>query len=73
MKELTELQSMLTKYFKSLGLDKAAILFIMLALQSESAQEAMVLYLRDHKNPTQEELMEVAVELQELSEELGIY
>lgn len=73
MKELTELQSMLTKYFKSLGLDKEAILFIMLALQSESAQEAMVLYLRDHKNPTQEELMEVAVELQELSEELGIY
>ena len=73
MKELTELQSMLTKYFKSLGLDKEAILFIMLALQSESAQEAMVLYLRDHKNPTQEELMEVVVELQELSEELGIY
>lgn len=72
MKDLTELQSMLTRYFKSLGLDKAAILFIMLALQSEAAQGAMVLYLKDHKNPTQEELMKLAVELQELSEELGI-
>ena len=72
MSELTELQSKLTKCFKSLGLDKVAILFIMLALQNESAQGAMVYYLRDHENPTQEELIAVAVELQELGEELGI-
>ena len=72
MAQLTELQSLLIGYFKYLNLDEAAILFIILALKSESAQEAMILYLREHRNPTQEELMSVAVEFQEVSEELGL-
>ena len=72
MENITKLQTLLTRYLKCLELDEAAILFIMLALKSEAAQEAMVLYLREHRNPTQEELMEAAVELQELSEEMGL-
>lgn len=68
---LTKLQVLLTVYLKHLNLDEAAILFIMLALSSEASQEAMVLYLREHKNPTQEELMEVAAEFHELSAEMG--
>lgn len=72
MEDLTELQAMLIGYFKHLKLDEAAILFIMLAPESESAQGAMVLYLRDHKKPTQEELMQAAVDFKELSEEMGL-
>ena len=72
MEKLTELQKMLIAYFKHLKLDDAAILFISLAMKNESAQEAMILYLREHQNPTQEAVMEVAVEFQETSEELGL-
>ena len=72
MEKLTKLQTSLVIYFKHLGLDEAAIIFIILTLENESAQEAMVLYLREHKAPTQEDLMEVAVELQEISEELDL-
>jgi len=71
LEELTKLQTLLTRCLKCLKLDDAAILFIMLALKNEDAQGAMALYLRDNPNPTQEELMQVAVELQEMSEELG--
>ena len=53
-------------------MDEAAILFIMLTLETESSQGAMVLYLRDNKNPTQEELMQAAVDFRELSEEMGL-
>lgn len=72
MANITKLQKLLTQYFKHIELDEAAILFIMLALKSVSAQEAMVLYLRDNPMPTQEELMEAAVELQTLSEQMGL-
>ena len=72
MSQLTELQNLLIGYFKHLKLDEAAILFIMLTLKSEPAQEAMVLYLRDNQNLTQENLMQTAVELQETSEELSL-
>ena len=72
MTNTTELQKLLMRYLKHIQLDKAAILFIMLALKSEASQDAMVLYLRDNPMPTQEELMEAAVELQTLSEQMGL-
>ena len=72
MEQLTKLQCMLIGYFKQLQLDEAAILFIMLTLETESSQGAMVLYLRDNKNPTQEDLMQVAIDFRELSEEMGL-
>ena len=72
MNNLTEVQKLLIGYFKSLNLDEAAILFIILTLESKSSQGAMALYLKDYKNPTQEELMQVAVDLREIGEELGL-
>ena len=70
MENITKLQKQLTLYLKHLKLDNAAILFIMLTLKNEDAQEALVLYLREHQKATQEELMQVAVDLQETSEEM---
>ena len=72
MQELDEIQSLLIGYFKYLKLDEAAIMFIMLTLKSEATQGAMLLYLRDNPNPTQEELMQAAVDFLEISEELGL-
>ena len=70
MAKLTEFQTLLVGCLNGLKLDKAAILFIMLTLKSEDAQGAFALYLRDNPEATQEELMEVADEMQRMAEEM---
>ena len=73
MENLTELQMLLTKALKAMNLDAAAILFIMLALKNESAQGAMLLFIKDnYKTATQDEFMQAAVDYQEIAEEMGL-
>lgn len=73
MENLTELQILMIESLKALKLDKAAILFITLALKNESAQGAMLLFIKDnYKTATQDEFMQAAVDYQETAEEMGL-
>ena len=72
MNQLTEFQKLLVRLLKGLKVDKAAILFIILALESDSAQGAMALFIKDNPQATHEELMQAAVDYQQIAEELNL-
>lgn len=65
MVKISELQSIIIGYLKSLSIDKENILAIMLVLKSEEQQMEMAWFLHDNRmrEPTQSEVTEKALQI----------